>query len=109
MEYKSDFKNFDTLGKMLSEKIFPEDFHIITFPPQKVSLMYCKNEDKRNCTYFIAELSFLIQGLIKDSLLKFLPGDITTPRYIGKIENFNWKEENGMFYIYINGKKQTSI
>ena len=105
VEYKSNFENLMTLGKFLSEQIFAEDFHIITFPSQKVSLMYCKNEDKRKCTYFIAELSFLIQGLIKDGLLKFLPGNTTTPNYIGKIDNFDWKVENDMYYICINGKK----
>lgn len=105
VEYKSDFENLKTLGRFFSEKIFPEDIHLITERTGTNNLVYCKKEDKRKTIYFIAELSLLIHSLIKEGLLKPIPGNNEVGCYVGKIEGFNTINENNNIYIYRNGIK----
>lgn len=105
VEYKSDFDNFKTLGRFFSEKIFPKDIHLITDSTGTNNCVFCKKEDKRMTTFFIVELSLLIHSLIKEGLLKPIPGNNGVGCYIGKIEGFNIKKENNKNYIYRNGIK----
>ena len=106
VKYKEDFQDLKTLGRFLSEKVFPEDVHLITDAGGTNNLVYCKKEDKRKIVYFIAELSLLIHGLIKDGLLKLIPGNKGAACYVGKIEGFDLRPgENNKLDIYINDVK----
>ena len=106
VKYKEDFQDLKTLGRFLSEKVFPEDVHLITDAGGTNNLVYCKKEDKRKIVYFIAELSLLIHGLIKDGLLKLIPGNKGAACYVGKIEGFDLQPgENNKLDIYINDVK----
>lgn len=106
VKYKDDFQNFKTLGRFLSEKVFPEEVHLITNVGGTTNLVYCKKENKRETVYFIAELSLLIHGLIKDGLLKPIPGNKSNACYVGKIEEFDLKKgNNNTLDVYTNGFK----
>ena len=93
VEYKSNFQDLTTLGVFLSKKVFPEDVHLIT-NVNATNLLYCKEKKKREVIYFIAEISLLMHNLIKDGLLKPIPGGDASTSYVGRIDGFDLKAVN---------------
>ena len=106
VEFKSNFQDLTTLGRFLSEKVFPEDLHMITDATGTNNLVYCRKDNKRETVYFIAEVSLLIHNLIKDGLIKPIPGNNSSACYVGKIDGFDLKKgKDNELDIYINGTK----
>lgn len=106
VNYKDDFQDLKTFGRFLTEKIFPNDVHLITNVGGTNNIVFCKTDDKKRVVYYIAELSFLIHSLIKDGLLTPIPGNKCGTCYIGKIEGFDLKKgNNDQLDIYANGFK----